>query len=86
MCIYYVYLYEYTYGYTFELCTTPTALTSEKHCYLRNGNVYIGAGVAQRLCNGLPRNDTEFDSRWRRCKNRGSRPSQVTVNGGAVSK
>ena len=27
-----------------------------------------------------------FDSRWERCKNRASRPSQGTVNGGAVSK
>ena len=28
-----------------------------------------GAGVAQRLCNGLPRNDPGFDFRWGRCKN-----------------
>ena len=43
------------------------------------------AGVAQRLCNGLPRNDPGFDSRWGwgRSKNRASRPSQGTVNGGA---
>ena len=27
-----------------------------------------------------------FDSRWGRCKNQASRPSQGTVNGGAVSK
>ena len=27
-----------------------------------------------------------FDSRWERCKNRASRPSQGTVNWGAVSK
>ena len=45
-----------------------------------------GAGVAQRLYNGLPRNDPGFDSRWGRCKNRASRPSQGTVNGGDVSK
>ena len=25
---------------------------------------YSGAGVAQRWCNGLPRNDPGFDSRW----------------------
>ena len=37
--------------------------------------VHGGAGVAQRLRN-----------RWERCKNRASRPSQGTVNGGAVSK
>ena len=41
-----------------------------------------GAGVAQLLCNGLPRNDTGFDSRWGRC----NKPPQGTVNGGAVSK
>ena len=45
-----------------------------------------GSGVAQRLCKRLPRNDPGFDSRWGRCKNRASRPSQGTVNGGAVSK
>ena len=39
-----------------------------------------------RLCNGLPRNGPGFDSRWERCKNRASRPSQGQVNGGAVSK
>ena len=44
-----------------------------------------GAGVAQRLCNGLPRDDPGFDSQWERCKNRASRPSQGTVNVGAVS-
>ena len=38
-----------------------------------------GAGVAQRLCNGLPHNDSWFDSRWEWCKNRASRPSQGTV-------
>ena len=27
-----------------------------------------------------------FDSQWEPCKNRASRPSQWTVNGGAVSK
>ena len=43
-------------------------------------------GVAHRLCNGLPRNDQGFASWWVRCKNRPSRPSQGTVNGGAVSK
>ena len=40
-----------------------------------------GAGVAQRLCNGLSRNDPGLDSLWERCKNRASRPSQGTVNG-----
>ena len=44
------------------------------------------AGVVQRLCNGLPRNDPGFESRWGRCKNRASRPSQGTVNGSVVSK
>ena len=29
-----------------------------------------GADVEQRVCNGLPRNDSGFDSRWERCKNR----------------
>ena len=47
---------------------------------------HSGAGVAQRLCNGLPRNDPGLDSRWGWCKNRASRPSQGTVNEGAVSK
>ena len=45
-----------------------------------------GPGVAQQLCKGLPRNDPGFYSRWGRCKNRASCPSQGTVNGGAVSK
>ena len=44
------------------------------------------AGVAQRLCNGLPRGGHGFDSRWELCKSRVSRPSQRTVNVGAVSK
>ena len=35
------------------------------------------AGVAQRLCNRLPRSDPGFESRW----GRASRPSQGTVNG-----
>ena len=47
---------------------------------------FSGAGVAQQLCNGLPRDGPGFDSRWGWCKNRTSRPSQGTVNGGAVSK
>ena len=34
----------------------------------------------------LPRNGPGFDFRWKRCKNRASRPSQGTVNWGAVSK
>ena len=46
----------------------------------------IGAGVAQRLCNGLPNDGLWFDSRWARCKNRASRPSQKTFNGGVISK
>ena len=29
----------------------------------------LGGGVAQRLCNGLPRDGPGFDSRWERCKN-----------------
>ena len=45
-----------------------------------------GAGVAQRLSNGLPRYVPGFDSRWERCKKRAQHPSQGTVNGGAVSK
>ena len=45
-----------------------------------------GAGVVQLLCNGLPRDGPGFDSRWEWCKNRASRPSQGTVNRGAVSK
>ena len=40
----------------------------------------VGAGVAQRLCNGLPCNDMGFNYRWGRCKNR---PSQ-TLNDLAV--
>ena len=45
----------------------------------------LHSGVAQRLCNGLTRDGPGFDSRWVLCKNRASRPSQWTVNGGAVS-
>ena len=41
--------------------------------------------MAQRLCNGLSRDGPGFDSRWERSKNRVSRPSQWTLNGGAVS-
>ena len=44
------------------------------------------AGVAQRLWNGLPRNDPGFDFPWGHYKNRTSCPSQGTVNGDAVSK
>ena len=49
-------------------------------------NGLSGAGMAQQLCNGLPHDDPRFDSRWERCKNRASRPSQGTINGGTVSK
>ena len=45
-----------------------------------------GTCVAQRLSNGLPRNDPGFDPRRGRCKNLASRPSRGTVNGGAASK
>ena len=31
-------------------------------------------------------NDPVFNSRWERCKNRASHPSQGTVNEGVVSK
>ena len=48
--------------------------------------IYSGAGVAQRLCNGLPCDGPGFDSRSERCINRALRPSQGTVNWGAVSK
>ena len=34
---------------------------------------------------GLPRDSQGFDSQWEWCKNRASRPSQGTVNGGAIS-
>ena len=44
-----------------------------------------GAGMAQQLCNGLPRNDLGFDSQWGRCKNQASHPSQETENGGTPS-
>ena len=40
--------------------------------------------MAQRLCNGLPHDGPGFNSRLKQCKNRASRPSQGTVNGGAV--
>ena len=56
----------------------------ERNCLFGFKN--IGAGVAQRLSNGLPRNDPEFDSWWGRRKNQASRPSQGTVNVGAISK
>ena len=48
------------------------ALRYDLKCY----KSYCEAGVAQRVCNWLPHNDPGFDSR----------PSQGTVNGGAVSK
>ena len=48
--------------------------------------ILSGAGVALGLCNGLPCNDPGFDSRRGWFKNRASRTSQGTVNGGAVSK
>ena len=44
-----------------------------------------GAGVAQRLYKGLPRDGPGFDYRLGRCKDPAARPSQGTVNGGAVS-
>ena len=45
-----------------------------------------GACVAPWESNGVPRDGPRFDSRWELCKNLPSRPSQGTVNGGAVSK
>ena len=45
-----------------------------------------GACVVQRYSNGLPHDGPGFDSRWDRCIYRASRPSQGTLNGGAVSK
>ena len=44
-----------------------------------------GACVAQRWCNGLPRDGPGFDSQWERCIYRASRTSQGTVNGSVVS-
>ena len=44
------------------------------------------ACVAQRLRNGLPCDCPGFNSRSERCIYRASRPSQGTVNVGAVSK
>ena len=38
------------------------------------------------LDNIFQRDGPGFDSRWERCIYRASRPLQVTVNGGAVSK
>ena len=35
---------------------------------------------------GLPRDGPGFDSWWEQCIYRASRPSQGTVNGGAISK
>ena len=40
-----------------------------------------GAGVAQRLYKGLPRDGPGFDYRLGRCKDPAARPSQGTVNG-----
>ena len=61
-----------------------------KQLYRRQESIYEnqlgGAGVAQRLCNGLPRDDPGFDSPWEQCKNRTACPSQRTVNGCTVSK
>ena len=34
-----------------------------------------------QLYNGLPCDGPGFDSRWERCRNRATRPSQETVNG-----
>ena len=50
---------------------------------MMKANVHIskGAGVAQQLRNGLPRDGPGFDSRWGPCKNRASSPLQGTVNG-----
>ena len=56
------------------------------HFIIINSCLKGGAGVAQRFCNGLPCDNLGFDSQWEQCKNRASRPSQGTVNGGAVSK
>ena len=38
--------------------------------------------MEQLLCNGLPCDGPVFDSQWEESKNRVSRPSQETVNGG----
>ena len=61
-------------------------MRAERDQVCRRTNQQSGAGMAQRLCNGLPRNDPGFNSRRGRCKNRASRPLQGTVNGGAVFK
>ena len=42
---------------------------------------FLGAGVAHRLCNGLPRDGPGFNYRLGQYKNRASRLSQGTVNG-----
>ena len=41
--------------------------------------------LARHSGSGMPRDGPGFDSRWERCKNPASRPSQGTVNGGAIS-
>ena len=43
------------------------------------------AGVAQRLCNGLPRDGPGFDSRWKRCKKSSSTSFARDSIRGAVS-
>ena len=45
-----------------------------------------GACVAQRQVNGLPCDGPGFNSRSERCIDRATRPSQGTLNVGAVSK
>ena len=52
------------------------------------GGASVVAGHPLQYNINLNRNDNgpRFDSRWVRCINRASRPSQETVNGGAVSK
>ena len=49
---------------------------------MKNHKIDIYRQISQKLIINLI--VPGFDSRWERCKNRASRPSQGTVNGGPV--
>ena len=53
---------------------------------LFNTQFIIRSGAGMVDGNGLPRDGPGFNSQSEQCKNRASRPTQGTVNGGAVSK
>ena len=66
---------------TVRLCASVVYTISLILCFERGDFLLCNASIGR-----LPRDGPGFDSRWEQCIYRASRPSQGTVNGGAVSK